>query len=109
MTTEELQTIFTKLDQQTQRKQLKWKPFKNDVLRMDFPRSSIIFYRNPGGIPSLSILNSGGSSVAEISHGSFSSPPQTAHQLRAMWKAAYEIAFETDETVKDILSKLGDG
>lgn len=107
MTDEELKTIFVKLRDQTIRKQVKWKPHKNDLLRLDFPRSSILLAKNSTGFPILYILNSGGSQVAEVNQYSFNTGTTTGPQLKDMWKRAYEIAFETDETVQDILSKLG--
>ena len=107
MTNQELETIFKKLRDQTTRKQIKWKPINATQLRIDFPRSSIIFNKPAGGQPNLSILNSGGASVAQIQYTSFGSHSGTLQELGQMWKEAYEIAYETDETVQDILSKLG--
>ena len=107
MTIDELKTIFTRLKDQTSRKEIKWKPKSSDSLRIDFPRSSIIFYKNAGYTPYLSILNSAGNEVAKISKDSFGTAPETAEQLRHMWNAAHTIAYEIDETVQDILSKLG--
>lgn len=107
MTNQELETIFNRLRDQTARKQIKWKALNPRELRIDFPRSSVVFYKPSNEQPYLSILNSGGSSVARIQYTSFSNHSTTLKEINVMWTAAYEIAYETDETVQDILSKLG--
>jgi hypothetical protein len=103
MTKEELQTLFDKVIQQTDRKLLKWKPVKDDSLRVDFARSSVEIYREAANVDRLLIYNSSGAVVAAI-NSTFSEGAQ--QKLAALYDKAYDIAFQVDDTLQDVLASL---
>lgn len=108
MTIKELSTVFDKVCEQTNRRVLKWRPIKDGTLRVDFPRSSVEIQQlsSAADFYALFIYNNAGAVVATVDQ-TFS--PDAADKLLSLYKGAYEIAFELDETVADILGGLSSG
>jgi hypothetical protein len=105
MTQTELQTLFDKIGEQTEKNQLKWKAEADRTFRVDFPRSSIEISKmlDSVAIYTLNIYNSAGAIIGLIDH-SFSS--DAAAKLSKIYEKAYSLALQVDATVQDILAGL---
>ena len=102
----ELKDVFRQIHEQTCRNALKWKPGKDQALRVDFARSSVEVSRSESyGVMtySLRIYNNVGAVIARVDDNLAA---ETGHELRELYENAYDSAYEVGSTLKDVLAGL---